>query len=378
MGLSAAALNRDTYSKTLHKVRDHFCMLTITNSGKQAVTDHRFRVLLASPEMCLQHPSFSALLRSQDFASTVITIVVDEAHCIEQWGTFRTQFKSIGKLCSIINPKCPILATTATAPPVVRTTIRKTLHFHSKSTFFLNLGNDRHNITHSIVKIESVSDFSALKSVHLHTPSDEPLPRSMIFVDNKKLILKMYVQLIQQFPNRRQEFNFLYSDRWPYTKRRVMDKFRQGEVNVLITTEVAGMVRKIEISSSLTQHGQGADIPNVSLVIQWMLPGDLSIWVQRAGRAGRNGQPARAILMLEPTVFELSSKTQNITSGGEAGTDLGVATVDPSSFRKSCSPEMRRYIMADDCRRKVLDEYFSNPSFMKGKSFIAIRDQIDY
>src|ERR1700749_1296045 len=190
--------------------------------------------------MCLRHPIFSPLLRTQDFASSFINLVVDEAHCIHQWETFWEQFRAIGKLRFIIS--CPILATTATAPPEVRQTIRKTLHLRSSSTFFLNLGNDRQNITHSVVSIKSVADFSALKRIYSETPSDSPLPRSMIFVDNKKLILRMYVELTQQFPDRCYEFDFLYADRARFTKRLIMRKFREGSVNVLIATEVAGMV----------------------------------------------------------------------------------------------------------------------------------------
>ncbi|KAF8327371.1 P-loop containing nucleoside triphosphate hydrolase protein, partial [Cantharellus anzutake] len=69
-----------------------------------------------------------------------------------------------------------------------------------------------------------------------------------------------------------------------------MEQFRKGKVNVLFTTEAAGM---------------GCDIPDVKIVVQFGAPKTLAIWVQRAGHAGRSPLiQARAILLFEPSAFQ--------------------------------------------------------------------------
>ena len=58
-----------------------------------------FQVLLTSPEMCLSHPTFLQLIRSPDFAKCLFAIIVDEAHCISEWGdSFCKEYGKLGRL----------------------------------------------------------------------------------------------------------------------------------------------------------------------------------------------------------------------------------------------------------------------------------------
>ncbi|KAF8240042.1 P-loop containing nucleoside triphosphate hydrolase protein, partial [Tricholoma matsutake] len=79
-------------------------------------------------------------------------------------------------------------------------------------------------------------------------------------------------------------------------KHKVMKEFKAGKVDILCATEIAGM---------------GMDIPNVSCVIQFMVPPSLSVWTQCLGHAGRSGEPTIVILLIEPSVYKLQ-KTRDV------------------------------------------------------------------
>ena len=111
-----------------------------------------------------------------------------------------------------------------------------------------------------------------------------------------------------------------------HAKKDVMERFRSGKILVLCATEVVGMVC-IFRSNTRQRHWmllQGTDIPDVDDVVQFMTPEALSVWTQRAGRAGRDGRPSRAILLVEPSVAKkLAAKLSKdpkrpniITEGG--------------------------------------------------------------
>ncbi|KAJ6615041.1 hypothetical protein B0H10DRAFT_1673239, partial [Mycena sp. CBHHK59/15] len=97
-----------------------------------------------------------------------------------------------------------------------------------------------------------------------------------------------------------------------------MEKFRKGEVKLLLTTEAAGM---------------GCDIPHIEQVVQFMVPASLSIWMQRAGRAGRNILIfARAILLVQPSVFQ------------EVAAKKGAEPTDDVTFKKTVESGLREWI----------------------------------
>ncbi|KAJ3501241.1 hypothetical protein NLJ89_g9430 [Agrocybe chaxingu] len=97
----AAAVNGDTWSALLQQ--------QIMNSELQA--------LLASPEMCLKHPKFCSMLADSLFKD-VAAIIIDEAHCIGQWGgDFCKEYENLLKLCTFLPPHIPFITITATLTP---------------------------------------------------------------------------------------------------------------------------------------------------------------------------------------------------------------------------------------------------------------------
>ncbi|KAJ7734959.1 hypothetical protein DFH07DRAFT_754207, partial [Mycena maculata] len=118
----------------------------------------------------------------------------------------------------------------------------------------------------------------------------------------------------------------------------------------------------------------GADIPDIELIIQFGMPSSLSVWVQRAGRAGRSPElHARAILLAKakpaPEPDSSDSDSSSNSDGDEPAANNVAATstaaVDPEDdgkeWGKQVDPALREYICSIDCRRDATDRYFDNP-----------------
>ena len=106
---------------------------------------------------------------------------------------------------------------------------------------------------------------------------------------------------------------------------------------------------------------QGTDLKNVTLVVQFMVPDSLSVWMQRAGRAGRSGAPSAAILLYEPSVIQ-KIKGKEADESGDEGGGLGEQLWEDDGFRKkNVEGSLRSYVLTDQCRRMVTDGYFGTP-----------------
>ncbi|KAF6752010.1 P-loop containing nucleoside triphosphate hydrolase protein [Ephemerocybe angulata] len=286
----------------------------------------------------LKHVSITALLDS-----SLVMVVVDEAHCISQWGgEFRKDYGDLSKLRSYISTGIPFLATSATLPPVALNDIRIQLRIHPDSLYFVHLGNNRHNITMKTSTITSSHDYDAV--MPLLTKNGEPPTVVDDFIKTCLFVNEVYAALdLCRFIKRRvpaslhSYIDSMFALRTTSAKRRIMKEFKEGSVRVLVATEAAGM---------------GADIPDIEQVIQLGVPSSLSVWVQRAGRAGRSPNlDARAILLVEESVFKRQK-------AGVKSKDVGD---DGKEWVKKVEAALRGWIGTKKCRRDYLDEYFDNP-----------------
>ena len=194
--------------------------------------------------MCLNHPSFSKLMRSAEFTKNICMIAIDEAHCISQWGDgFRKAFGELGRLRSYVPTSVPILATSATLQPMVLCDIQARLHFSAQDMFLVNLGNHRANITNILVKMRIANDFGALDFLADEALSSQSLRRTIVFFNTRDLAYKGSQYLKQLLPEAyRNEIDFLHAGRNRRARRKVLRDFREGRVNILCATEAAGMV----------------------------------------------------------------------------------------------------------------------------------------
>lgn len=171
-------------------------------------------------------------------------IVIDEAHCITQWGKkFRRMYSNLNKLRSYVPAGTPLLITSATLPPPVFAEIRSTLEVHDGQSFDLNLGNDRSNIMPIIWPMKAAKE--DLDSLNFVVTGREDLPRTIIYVNEKELARKACEHLRKLVaPERRSQIDFIHSGCSPGPQKAVLNRFQEGDVSVLCATEVVGMVRE--------------------------------------------------------------------------------------------------------------------------------------
>ena len=195
--------------------------------------------------MCLENDAFRKFLTSPDFQKSIRAVIIDEAHCISQWGgDFRKHYGSLNKLRALFPATVPFLAATATLPPKALDEVCDKLHIDLDESYFINLGNDRPNITQHVRFIDSAHDYSALKdllSVNAKKPDD--IVKTIVFVNSRNGTQEVCREVRKLLPRHlRKHVDFLHAVRKDRTKRRIMRRFRNGRIRILIATEAAGMV----------------------------------------------------------------------------------------------------------------------------------------
>lgn len=115
------------------------------------------------------------------------------------------------------------------------------------------------------------------------------------------------------------------------------------------------------------------DIPDIELVVQFGVPENLCVWLQRAGRAGRSPAiQARAVMLVEASVVqEVRAKKKDEGGNMESDSDFYEEEEqdenehdnegDKRSYKKNIEEQLREWIQAAGCRRAVADAYFDNP-----------------
>lgn len=223
-----------------------------------------YKFLYLSPERLQQE-----LVQERIKQMNVNLIAVDEAHCISQWGSdFRPAYKNIALLRQL-HPTVNVVALTASATPEVVKDIIKELDFIQPKVFrqsFLrpNLGYMVYHEDDKYYRIESI-----LKKYKAS---------SIIYVRNRKLTLD-----ISNFLNSKKiTATYYHGGLAPFEKDTNMSLWLQNEKQVMVATNAFGM---------------GIDKPDVKTVIHLNLPESMESYFQEAGRVGRNGDKAFAVIL---------------------------------------------------------------------------------
>lgn len=223
-----------------------------------------YKFLYISPER-LDTEIFRIKLRSMK----VSMITVDESHCISQWGyDFRPAYLKISEIRNLL-PDVPVLALTATATPEVVNDIQQRLAFKEENVFRMSF--ERKNLAYIVRRTESKQE----ELLHILKHVDGS---AIVYAHNRKRT-KEYAQLLNE---KGITATFYHAGLSNYTKDQRQKSWVKGETRVMVATNAFGM---------------GIDKPDVRLVVHVDIPDSPEAYFQEAGRGGRDGKKAYAVLL---------------------------------------------------------------------------------
>ena len=222
-----------------------------------------FKFLYVSPER-LGTPLFQSYLQQMN----VSYLIVDEAHCISQWGyDFRPDYLNIGAIRELVD--APVIALTATATPEVADDIMKRLRFREKC--LIKSGFERPNLSYIVRNCED-------KPGKLLSICSNVAGTGIVYVRSRKKTEEIAAFLTANGVSS----SFYHAGLGPDSRTDRQAKWKSGEIRVMVCTNAFGM---------------GIDKPDVRFVVHFDVPDSPEAYFQEAGRGGRDGKRSFAVLL---------------------------------------------------------------------------------
>ena len=224
-----------------------------------------FKLLYSSPEKALSKEFLSRIKKLN-----ITRVAVDEAHCISEWGNdFRPAFKQINKIRSLL-PSIPILAVTATATPKVLEDIIESLQLKQTSLFQGSYARTNININ----TLYTEDKQGTLIKILMQNK------QSGIVYCGSRRETEQITKLLQQ---KQISCAYFHGGRSASERKELLQEWQSEKITIMVATNAFGM---------------GIDKEEVRTVIHLNLPSSIENFYQEIGRAGRNGGPANAYLLI--------------------------------------------------------------------------------
>ena len=295
-----STLTQSEFNKTMYEVR----------SGK-------IKLLYIAPER-LSSNFFCNVLRALPIAQ----VIVDEAHCISEWGhDFRPSYRLIGEWLNSL-PKRPIVgAFTATATKYVENDIKKLLGLDKANVYVT--GFDRPNLSFSVIRTPKRMDY-AVHYVRQHANEN-----GIIYCATRKDVDRVYENLTRAGIKAGHYHGGLNDE----VRREMQNAYADDKLQVMVATNAFGM---------------GIDKSNVRYVLHYQMPRNMESYYQEAGRAGRDGAPAECILLYSGQDVQVHKYL----------IEQSIETPERQDVELRKLQSMIDYCFCSNCLRKYMLNYF--------------------
>ena len=295
-----STLTQSEFNKTMYEVR----------SGK-------IKLLYIAPER-LSSNFFCNVLRALPIAQ----VIVDEAHCISEWGhDFRPSYRLIGEWLDSL-PRRPIVgAFTATATKYVENDIKKLLGLDKANVYVT--GFDRPNLSFSVIRTPKRMDY-VVHYVRQHVNEN-----GIIYCATRKDVDRVYENLTRVGIKAGHYHGGLNDE----VRREMQNAYADDKLQVMVATNAFGM---------------GIDKSNVRYVLHYQMPRNMESYYQEAGRAGRDGAPAECILLYSGQDVQVHKYL----------IEQSIETPERQNVELRKLQSMIDYCFCSNCLRKYMLNYF--------------------
>ena len=295
-----STLTQAEFNKTMYEVR----------SGK-------IKLLYIAPER-LASNFFCNVLRALPIAQ----VIVDEAHCISEWGhDFRPSYRLIGEWLNSL-PKRPIVgAFTATATKYVENDIKKLLGLDKANVYVT--GFDRPNLSFSVIRTPKRMDYV------VHYVRQHANENGIIYCATRKDVDRVYENLTRAGIKVGHYHGGLSDE----VRREMQNAYADDKLQVMVATNAFGM---------------GIDKSNVRYVLHYQMPRNMESYYQEAGRAGRDGAPAECILLYSGQDVQVHKYL----------IEQSIETPERQEVELRKLQSMIDYCFCSNCLRKYMLNYF--------------------